>query len=715
MIMDSPNSFLGFCKNHLTFALCVGLIHLFATVSAQPFDIIPQEPATAGENLSLPILGGAVVPCPGRVVNPPLNAADIKIDASRNFYKNCGPSFPQGFLYLTVYDLDSLGIAGGFTLEGVEFLTGEIDNLSGNSSVSVFIFGTNPPPASGPFSSSSLTGVIAQTTVTLANHSNSNTTVHSVPLSATIPPTSFIAVGIMVNNQDQENSFALRAATNAPSTVYSFTRCFESTNFLRSTHEFAVGLLTCDPVVLNSSPSITAIQSVASPWDENQLLSFIVSFSDANPGDTFSFRGDMGNGDIVTFPNVTSPFQFNYRYLDDNPTGTPQDTVDLRNAFTITDSAGYSDTSGLFGTSTVRNVRPVANAGGPYAALSGQTVNLSGSFTDVGTLDTHTFVWDLDNDGIYGESGPPASRGAENTLTPTLNTTGLPFGAYTVSLRVTDDDTGVGFSEQNVLSPNNSTVYIVSSLTPVPSLSTIPSGREQGPASVTVTFTEPVTQFFPQDVTFTRTSPGTGTFAGPITLIQGADASIYTIGGLNNIQNQSPGTIETWQLRILPASAGHIRGSFTGNLMLSNPVDQVFTVAVDSVPAFVETLAPGGDGNNDGIPDEDQGNVASVELDSGASLTVVSPDGTVISNLVTGAPTLTVPGGVTFPEGVLELEVSGGPVGGTIPVDLIYSGSSAPQLDDFYTPDAGTYSPISPTPTIVENGGSYTVQFILSD
>ncbi|MGF1571854.1 MAG: PKD domain-containing protein [Sumerlaeia bacterium] len=681
---------------------------LFAPLQAQTAEVEPPTPEFGDVQDNL-ILNGIQAPCPGRIVKAPLNSTDIKIGAQNNFFQNCGPSFPQTFAYITIYDLSDFGLESGFDLEGVELYTGSITNLSGSASVSITVFTCLAPPSSGNFPPSSLQLDLGSTTVELSNHSNSADTVHSIPLGISIPATGHIAVAITAN-QDQANGFSIRRATSTSSDSTSFQACNGSSSFSRSFNEFAVGLLTCPTVVQNSSPSITSIQEPSSPYNENQLLTFIISFTDANPGDTFSFRADMGNGDIITANNVTSPHSFSYRYLDDNPTGTPEDEVDLRRGFTITDSAGYSDVGGPFSTSIVRNVAPVVNAGGPYATLPNQPVNLSGSFTDVGTLDTHVVEWDLDNDGIYGELGSAASRGNERTLNTTLDTTGLSLGQYIVSLRVTDDDTGVGLS-----STATGTVNIVSSLTPVPTISAIPSGREQGPASVVVTFTEPVTNFVPADVSFTRVSSGTGTFTRPITVTQGANASVYTIGGLNNIENQTLGTIETWRLRILPASPGNIRGSFTNNLMIQNPVDQEFTVAVDSILASVEALAPNGDGNNDGIPDEDQGNVASVELDSGTFLTVVAPEGTVISNLVTGSPTLTVPGGVTFPEGVLELEVSGGPVSGTIPVELIYTGATAPEADDFYIPVGSTYSAISPAPTIQENGTSVTVQIILSD
>jgi hypothetical protein len=49
---------------------------------------------------------------------------------------------------------------------------------------------------------------------------------------------------------------------------------------------------------------------------------------------------------------------------------------------------------------TVENRPPVANADGPFEGDEPHTVQFTGTFTDPGTLDTHTFQWDFDFDGI---------------------------------------------------------------------------------------------------------------------------------------------------------------------------------------------------------------------------------------------------------------------------------------------------------------------------
>ncbi|HEY7120302.1 MAG TPA: type VI secretion system tube protein Hcp [Tepidisphaeraceae bacterium] len=86
---------------------------------------------------------------------------------------------------------------------------------------------------------------------------------------------------------------------------------------------------------------------------------------------------------------------------------------------------------------------PVADAGGPYSVGDGQTVTLDASATTDAGQDpaTLTYQWDLDGDGIFGETGVDAARGDETGIHPVLSLASL-FGPRTldVALRVTDSD-----------------------------------------------------------------------------------------------------------------------------------------------------------------------------------------------------------------------------------------------------------------------------------
>jgi len=89
------------------------------------------------------------------------------------------------------------------------------------------------------------------------------------------------------------------------------------------------------------------------------------------------------------------------------------------------------------------NDSPTCDAGGPYQVAEGGTVPLSASASDPNqTASTLTYEWDLDGDGIYGETGEPANRGDETGSNPIFRARGLDGPSpvpVVVTLRVTDD------------------------------------------------------------------------------------------------------------------------------------------------------------------------------------------------------------------------------------------------------------------------------------
>jgi uncharacterized repeat protein (TIGR01451 family) len=111
------------------------------------------------------------------------------------------------------------------------------------------------------------------------------------------------------------------------------------------------------------------------------------------------------------------------------PTHTYGDNGEYAVTLTVTDTQG--DVGQDFLTVTVLNVAPTVDAGPDQKAEPGDLLSFTGSFTDPGTDDTHTFHWDL-GDGTT----------IDDLLT--FDHTFAAAGDYAVTLTVTDDDGGVG-------------------------------------------------------------------------------------------------------------------------------------------------------------------------------------------------------------------------------------------------------------------------------
>ena len=129
------------------------------------------------------------------------------------------------------------------------------------------------------------------------------------------------------------------------------------------------------------------------------------------------------------------PFSILWRFGDGGTeTGslTPSHTFGDNGVYnvtlTITDTGSLASTDNVL--ITVNNVAPSVNAGADRTGGLNEAIQFNGSFTDPGTLDTHTIVWDF-GDGTT----------ASGSLTPNHNYTA--FGEYIVTLTVTDDDGGV--------------------------------------------------------------------------------------------------------------------------------------------------------------------------------------------------------------------------------------------------------------------------------
>ncbi len=244
--------------------------------------------------------------------------------------------------------------------------------------------------------------------------------------------------------------------------------------------EYAIGVTVADDdggtsatevelTVSNVRPTIESLAVHDLP--ENGITVLSGTIVDAGSLDTFKLQINWGDplspgntqtidlsnpGAGVTFDSTTREFAVEHRYLDDNPTNTPSDEYTI--AVTVTDDDGGSSITetDLTVTNQTPVVAPVADAtidegeqivlGLPLFPTSGAPTGAmrAVTFTDPGTLDTHTATIDW-GDGSAVEmanllqgSGGGAVEGFHAYADD---------GLYTVTIKVTDDDGAVGVRE----------------------------------------------------------------------------------------------------------------------------------------------------------------------------------------------------------------------------------------------------------------------------
>ena len=177
-----------------------------------------------------------------------------------------------------------------------------------------------------------------------------------------------------------------------------------------------VSILTLEPA--NVSP----IADANGPYvgNEGSPITFNASGSYDPDGTIVLYEWDLdgdGQYDDVTGVNPI------YTWGDDY-----SETIGLK----VTDNDGLANTDST--TLTILNVSPTANAGPDQTVTAGDTFSFTGSMSDPGWLDTHTYQWDFD-----------ASDGIQVDATGQIPThVYYDAGDYTVTLTVTDDDGGVG-------------------------------------------------------------------------------------------------------------------------------------------------------------------------------------------------------------------------------------------------------------------------------
>lgn len=229
--------------------------------------------------------------------------------------------------------------------------------------------------------------------------------------------------------------------------------------------------------VNNVAPRLANV-TVTPAIDENGVVTLSGDISDTGTQDTFTLVVDWGEGtpQSFTYAAGTTHFSETHQYLDDNPTGTPQDVYAI--GLTLTDDDTGQATAAA--STLVKNVAPAfttlgtsSTSAGP--AREGEPVTISGAFTDVGTLDTHTVTVDWGDGAVapaaVTEAGGSGSFSAQHSYQ---------FGGiYPVLVTLRDDDTGE-VSRIKAVFVTGVGVHVVGGLTSLQVVGTI------GPDQVTI-------------------------------------------------------------------------------------------------------------------------------------------------------------------------------------------------------------------------------------
>ena len=184
-------------------------------------------------------------------------------------------------------------------------------------------------------------------------------------------------------------------------------------NISRATAGLSAAALT------TSTPEGTAVNlngSASSPSAQDNAAGFTYSWSVTKDGASF------GTGS-------TAAFSF-----------TPDDEGTYVATLKATDDGGMTGSSSV--TFTGANVAPTARITSvtPQSSLvliANESVSFAGSFSDPGTLDTHTASWSFGD----GTSSPAAPA---DSVPPSASHSYAAPGTYTITLTVTDDDAGAG-------------------------------------------------------------------------------------------------------------------------------------------------------------------------------------------------------------------------------------------------------------------------------
>ncbi len=220
--------------------------------------------------------------------------------------------------------------------------------------------------------------------------------------------------------------------------------------------------------VANSDPTLAleAVTAIA----ENDLVTLTGRITDPGEADTFTLNidwGDTAGPEVVDLANPgthvvhdvnSGSFSVTHRYLDDNPTGTAQDTYTIGVEVWDDDGGFAADSTQVM----VRNEGPVITID-PVAAIDENGIAaVTGTIVDAGIRDTFTLTIDwgepLQPNNIETIMLAPSATGSQTfSFTHRYlddDPSATPADSYVIGLLVSDDDGGTDAIDTTVLVRN---------------------------------------------------------------------------------------------------------------------------------------------------------------------------------------------------------------------------------------------------------------------
>ena len=338
----------------------------------------------------------------------------------------------------------------------------------------------------------------------------------------------------------------------------------------------------------------------------------------------------------------------NTQVVSGNPSSV---THTYSSAGTFVISATATDEDGTYSSNTRSvtaslDVPPAANAGGPYTVAEGGSVVLTGAGSAGVGL---TYAWDLDGDGIFGESGAAATRGVETGVSPTFSAAGLDGpSSRTVSLRVTDS--------QNRTSTATATINITN-VAPTLSIGGANSVNEGSTYTLTLSSSDPGTD----TITSWTIQWGDGTTQ----VVAGNPSSVtkvYADNGSYTITATATDEDGTYSSNSKSLTVANVAPTLTISGANSTSEGSTYTLNLASADPGNDTITRWNINWGDGTTQVVNGNPSSVTkvyADNGSytiTATATDEDGTFASNsrtvsVANVAPTLSISGNNSVNEG----------------------------------------------------------------